>query len=157
MHVYGIDFMELSVDGYLWLKALHIIFVICWMAGMLYLPRLFVYHSKVAVGSEASEMFKVMERKLMRGIMNPCMIITFILGIWLAIGTGAFAPGSGGWMHAKLLLVLGLGGAHGMMSKYRKAFARDENSKSERFFRIFNEVPAVIMVIVVLLVVLKPF
>lgn len=141
---------------YLWLKALHIIFVVCWMAGMLYLPRLFVYHTKVAKSSEASEMFKVMERKLMRGIMLPCMILTFVLGLWLAVHTDAFGPGNG-WMHAKLLLVLVMAGLHGMMSKYRKAFERDENVKSERFFRIFNEVPAVIMVIIILFVVLKPF
>lgn len=149
--------MELSATMYLWLKALHVIFVVCWMAGLLYLPRLFVYHAQVAVGSEASELFKVMEHKLMRGIMLPCMIITFILGLWLAIGTGVFAPGNGGWMHMKLLLVLAMAASHGMMSKYRKAFARDANIKSERFFRIFNEIPAVIMVIIILLVVLKPF
>ena len=145
------------MELYLWLKALHIIFMVCWMAGMLYLPRLFVYHSKVAVGSEASEIFKVMERKLMRGIMLPCMVATFILGFSLAVKTDAFGPGHGGWLHAKLLLVLVLAGLHGMMSKYRKAFARDENVKSERFFRIFNEVPAVVMVVIILLVVLKPF
>lgn len=150
--------MSLTAEQYLWLKALHIIFVICWMAGMLYLPRLFVYHCQVAPKSEASELFKVMERKLMRVIINPCMIITFILGFTLAFGTGAFAPGSGnGWMHAKLAFVLLLGAIHGMMSKYRKAFERDENVKSERFFRIFNEVPAIVMVVIVLLVVLKPF
>lgn len=142
---------------YLWLKALHIIFVVCWMAGMLYLPRLFVYHSKVAPGSEASELFKVMERKLMRGIMLPCMILTFVLGFALAIKSGSFEQGNGGWLHVKLVLVLALGGLHGMMSKYRKDFAVDQNKKSEKFFRIFNEIPAVIMVVIILLVVLKPF
>ncbi len=145
-----------SADLYLWLKALHIIFVVCWMAGMLYLPRLFVYHSKVPPKSEAAEMFKVMERKLMRGIMLPCMIATFLLGIALAVKTNAFGPGNG-WFHAKLLLVLVMAGLHGMMSKYRKAFARDEYVKTERYFRIFNEIPAVLMVVIILLVVLKPF
>jgi putative membrane protein len=142
---------------YLWLKALHLLAVISWMAGMLYLPRLFVYHTKVAPGSEASEMFKVMERKLMRGIMLPAMVATWVLGLWLAVYTEAFTSGNGGWLHAKLGLVLLLSGVHGMLSKYRKAFARDANVKSERYFRILNEVPALLMVGIVLLVVLKPF
>ncbi len=147
----------ISVEGYLWLKALHIIAVVSWMAGMLYLPRLFVYHTKVAKGSEASELFKIMELKLMRVIINPAMIATWILGLTLAIKTDAFAPSNGGWLHVKLALVLGLQVCHAMMSRYRKAFARDENKKSERFFRLFNEVPAVLMVVIILLVVLKPF
>ena len=144
-------------DGYLWLKALHIIAVISWMAGMLYLPRLFVYHTQVKAGSEASELIKVMERKLMRLIINPAMIATWVLGIWLAVKINAFAPQNGGWLHAKLGLVLLLQISHAMMSRYRKAFARDQNVKSERFFRLFNEVPAVLMVVIVLLVVIKPF
>ncbi len=127
-----------------------------WMAGMLYLPRLFVYHSRVKPGSEASELFKVMERKLLRGIINPAMIVTWILGIWLIVRTDALSPGNG-WLHAKLTCVVGLQICHAMMSRYRKAFARDQNVKSEKFFRIFNEVPAALMVIIVLLVVLKPF
>ena len=144
-------------EGYLWLKALHIIAVISWMAGMLYLPRLFVYHTQVPVGSQASELFKTMERKLMRLIINPAMITTWVLGIWLAIKINGFAPGNGGWLHAKLAMVVGLQITHALMSRYRKAFARDENTKSERFFRLFNEIPAVLMVVIVLLVVLKPF
>ena len=146
----------MHADTYLWLKALHIIAVISWMAGMLYLPRLFVYHTQVAVGSEASELFKIMERKLMRVIINPAMIATWILGIWLGIVTGAFGPGNG-WLHAKLAMVVGLQICHAMMSRYRKAFERDRNTKSERFFRLFNEIPAVLMVVIVLLAVLKPF
>ena len=144
-------------EGYLWLKALHIIAVLSWMAGMLYLPRLFVYHTQVKAGSEASEILKVMERKLMRIIINPAMIATWVLGIWLALKINAFGPGNGGWLHAKLGLLVLMQIAHAMMSRYRKAFARDQNVKSERFFRIFNEVPAVLMVVIVLLVVIKPF
>ncbi len=146
----------MNAEAYLWLKALHLIAVISWMAGMLYLPRLFVYHTKVAKGSEASEMFKVMEHKLMRLIINPAMIVTWVLGIWLIIKTNAFSPGNG-WLHAKLTLLVLMQISHAMMSRYRKAFLRDENVKSERFFRIFNEVPAVLMILIVLLVVLKPF
>jgi len=147
----------MSTETYMWLKALHIIAVISWMAGMLYLPRLFVYHSQVKPGSEASEIFKVMERKLLRFIINPAMIATWILGLWLAIKTNAFAPANGGWLHAKLGFVIILQICHAFMSRYRKAFARDERPKSERFFRLFNEIPAVAMVVIVLLVVLKPF
>lgn len=141
---------------YLWVKAFHIIAVLSWMAGMLYLPRLFVYHSQVAVGSEASELFKVMERKLMRFIINPAMIAAWIFGVWLIIITKAGAPGMGYWMHAKIALLIGMQIAHAMMSRYRKAFFRDERPKSERYFRWFNEVPTVLMIGIVFLVVLKP-
>jgi len=142
-------------EYYLWLKALHIIFVISWMAGLLYLPRLYVYHTQVTPGSEADETFKVMERRLLRIIMNPAMIIAFISGILLIIATGAGAPGTGYWMHIKLVLVLGMGAVHGMLSSYRKAFARGENQKSEKFYRLLNEVPTLLMVVIVLLVVIK--
>ena len=142
-------------EYYLWLKALHIIFVISWMAGLLYLPRLYVYHTQVTPGSEADETFKVMERRLLRIIMNPAMIIAFISGILLIIATGAGAPGTGYWMHIKLVLVLGMGAVHGMLSSYRKAFERGENQKSEKFYRLLNEVPTVLMVAIVLLVVIK--
>jgi len=144
-------------ESYLWLKALHIIALISWMAGMLSLPRLFVYHTQVAPGSEASELFKVMERKLMRLIINPAMIATWIFGLWLAIKINAFAPGNGYWLHTKLGLVVLMQICHAMLSRYRKAFARDQNVKSERFFRVLNEVPAVLMIGIVWLVVLKPF
>jgi protoporphyrinogen IX oxidase len=143
-------------DSYHWLKAFHIIAVISWMAGMLYLPRLFVYHSKTAPGSEASELFKVMELKLMRVIINPAMIATWILGLWLAVKINAFDPANGMWLHYKLSLVIVLQVVHAMMSRYRKAFARDERPKSEKYFRIFNEVPAVLMVLIVILVVVRP-
>jgi putative membrane protein len=126
------------------------------MCGMLYLPRLFVYHSKVAVGSEASELFKVMERKLMRLIINPAMVVAWILGVWLIVITKAGAPGDGIWMHLKIALLIGMQIAHAMMSRHRKAFFRDERPKSERYFRWFNEVPTVLMIGIVLLVVIKP-
>ncbi len=141
---------------YHWLKAFHIIAVIAWMCGMLYLPRLFVYHSKVAVGSEASEIFKVMERKLMRLIINPAMIISWILGLWIAVKINAFDPVNGLWLHYKLTLMIGMQIAHAMMSRYRKAFARDERPKSEKYFRFFNEVPTILMIIIVILVVVRP-
>jgi putative membrane protein len=137
-----------------WLKALHVIAVISWMAGMLYLPRLFVYHSGVAAGSEASETFKVMEGRLLRAIINPAMVVTWIVGLWLAWTSFRF---QGGWLHAKLALVLALSGLHGHFSAAVRAFAEDRNSRSARYWRIMNEVPAVIMVLVVVLVIVKPF
>ena len=142
-------------EYYLWLKAIHVIFVIAWMVGMFYLPRLYVYHCQVTLGSEADETFKVMERKLLRVIMNPAMIVSFITGILLIFATGAGAPGTGYWIHIKLVLVLAMAALHGMLSSYRKAFARGENQKSERFFRILNEVPTVLVIVIVLLVVVK--
>lgn len=144
-------------EYYLWIKALHIIAVISWMAGMLYLPRLFVYHSKVAVGSEASELFKEMERKLLRFIINPAMIAAWILGGLLIYITEAGAPGTGGWMHAKLVMLILLQISHAMMSRYRKMFLRDERPKSETYFRWFNEVPTVLMIGIVIVVITKPF
>lgn len=144
-------------DFYHWLKTLHIIAVIAWMCGMLYLPRLFVYHCKVAAGSEASELFKVMERRLMRLIINPAMIATWIFGLWLAFHINAFdVQANGAWLHWKVALVLVMQVVHAMMSRYRKAFARDERPKSERYFRIFNEAPTLLMIIIVWLVVVKP-
>ena len=137
-----------------WLKAFHIIAVIAWMAGMLYLPRLFVYHSAADVGSIQSETFKVMERRLLRAIMTPAMIATWLLGLWLAYQGGWFkAP----WLHAKLLLVFLLSGVHGMLSRYVKDFAADKRRKNAKFFRIINEVPTVLMILIVILAVVKPF
>jgi putative membrane protein len=139
---------------YLWLKAFHIIAVISWMAGMLYLPRLFVYHCEAETGSRQSETFKTMEHRLLRFIMTPAMIVTWVLGLWLAWVGGLFtAP----WLHAKLALVILMSGAHGMMSRFVKDFAADSNRKSQKFYRIFNEVPTVLMILVVLLAVLKPW
>jgi putative membrane protein len=139
---------------YLWLKSLHIIAVIAWMAGMLYLPRLFVYHAGVPAHSPQSETFKVMERRLLKAIMNPAMIATWGFGIWLAVEGGWFKAG---WLHGKLALVLLLSGLHGYLSASVRRFANDQNTKSARFYRFLNEVPTILLVLIVLLVVLKPF
>ncbi|SRR5258706_15834164 len=143
-------------EPYLWLKALHIIAMTAWMAGMLYLPRLFVYHTQVAVGSEASELFKVMERRLLRYIINPAMVATWVFGLWLAHTIHAFDTANGYWLHAKLGLVLLLQVAHAVMARCRRQFAQDRNTHSARFYRILNEVPTVLLILIVLVVVLKP-
>lgn len=135
-------------------KSLHIISFIAWMAGLLYLPRLFVYHTAAEKGSELSETLKVMERKLLRYIMNPAMIATWGFGLWLASMLGSHTEG---WFHAKLTLVLLLSGSHGMMSKMRKNFEKDENTNSAKFYRIFNEVPTVLMIGIVFLAIVRPF
>ena len=144
---------------YSWIKAFHIIAVIAWLAGMLYLPRLFVYHCAAEQGSVQSETFKVMERRLLRAIINPAMIATWILGLWLAwLGPdsryGWFASG---WLIAKLALVLLLSALHGLFARWVKDFGSDQNRHSQKFYRIINEVPTVLMIAIVLLVVLKPF
>ena len=139
---------------YEWAKALHVIAVISWMAGMLYLPRLMVYHAESQKGSIQSETFKIMERRLLKGIINPAMIVTWVLGLYLAWSAFAF---KGGWLHAKILLVLVLSAIHGMLSKHVRNFANDRNEKSSRYFRILNEVPAVLMLGIVILVIVKPF
>ena len=139
---------------YEWLKAFHVISVIAWMAGMLYLPRLFVYHCDTDPGSRQSETFKVMERRLLKAIINPAMIATWVFGLWLVWWGGWYvAP----WFYAKFLLVILLSGVHGMLSRFVKDFAADRNRKTQKFYRIINEVPAVLMVLVVILVVVKPF
>jgi protoporphyrinogen IX oxidase len=147
------------VDIYAWLKAIHIIAVIAWMAGMLYLPRLFVYHCAAEKGSIQSETFKVMERRLLRWIINPAMIATWVFGLSLAwLGPDSrFGWFNSGWLQAKILLVLLLSAAHGLFARWVKDFAADNNRHSQRLYRIINEVPTVIMVLIVLLVVLKPF
>ena len=139
---------------YLWLKALHIIAVISWMAGMLYLPRLFVYHCAAALGSPQSETFKVMERRLLRLIINPAMIATWVLGLWLAWDAGLWHVG---WLHAKIALVIGLSAVHGFFARCVKDFAADRNTLSPRFYRMVNEVPTILMIAIVILVVVKPF
>ncbi|MCZ6848007.1 MAG: protoporphyrinogen oxidase HemJ [Alphaproteobacteria bacterium] len=148
--------MEWLTDLYPWTRALHIIAVIAWMAGMLYLPRLFVYHSGAAPGSENSEMLKIMERRLLRAIINPAMMAVFLLGGALLLTPGV-ADWSMGWLHLKLLLVLVMAGLHGMMSKWRKEFEADRNQHSAKFYRIANEVPAVLVIAIVVLAVVKPF
>ncbi len=140
--------------AYPWIKAFHVIAVIAWMAGMLYLPRLFVYHAAAPVGSPQSETFKVMEQRLLDVITTPAMTVTWILGLWLAWQSGFWAAP---WLHAKLLLVLALSGLHGYLSSVVRAFRQDRNTKSTRHWRMINEVPTVLMIGIVILVIVKPF
>jgi putative membrane protein len=139
---------------YPWLKALHVIAVISWMAGMLYLPRLFVYHCAAEPRSVQSETFKVMEHRLLTVIINPAMVATWALGLWLAWDGGFFAAH---WLQAKLVLVLILSGVHGFFAGCVRAFAADQNRRPQKFYRIINEVPTVLMIGIVLLAVVKPF
>jgi putative membrane protein len=139
---------------YQWLLAFHIIAVIAWMAGMLYLPRLFVYHCEADVGSRQSETFKVMERRLLKAIITPAMILTWLLGLWLAYSGAWFGAH---WLHVKFVLVLAMSGVHGILSKYVREFAADRRRKSQKFFRILNEVPTVLLIAIVILAVVKPF
>jgi protoporphyrinogen IX oxidase len=138
----------------LWVKALHIISVIAWMAGMLYLPRLFVYHAETTRGSEASETFKVMERRLLKAIVNPSMILVFLTGFTLVYLTGDWRDG---WWQAKFILVLGLAGLHGYFARCVRAFAEDRNERPAHFYRFLNEAPTILMIFVVVLAVVKPF
>ena len=139
---------------YLWIKAAHVIAVIAWMAGMLYLPRLFVYHADAERGSVQSETFKVMERRLYRAIINPAMIVTWAAGLWLAWKGFGF---SGGWLHGKIGLVFLMSGVHGYLGGAVRRFAEDRNEKPARHWRIVNEVPTLLMIAIVILVVVKPF
>ena len=139
---------------YNWLLALHIIAVIAWMAGMLYLPRLFVYHTRAAKGSELSETFKVMERRLLRGIINPAMIAAWVLGLALAWRGDHWGEG---WFHAKVALLIGMQLIHAALARWRRAFANDANTHSDRFFRFMNEVPTLLLIGIVILAVVKPF
>ena len=139
---------------YLWLKAVHIIAVISWMAGMLYLPRPFVYPCAAQPGSEQSETFKVMERRLLKFIINPAMTVAWLLGAWLAWSGGWFtAP----WFQAKLALVVAMSGLHGYLVRFVRQFAEDKNQHSQKFYRIVNEIPTVLMIAIVLLATVKPF
>jgi putative membrane protein len=141
---------------YPWTKALHIIAVIAWMAGLLYLPRLFVYHCDVPAGSQSSELFKIMEWRLYRFIMTPAMIASFVFGIILALTPGLI-DWHAGWFYVKLVSVFLMAGVHGMMSRWRKDFLADRNRHPQRFFRIMNEVPTVLMLVIVVMVVVQPF
>lgn len=136
----------------LWLKALHIIFVVAWFAGLFYLPRLFVYHAQCD-DAASRERFKVMERKLYRGIMTPTMVLTLILGTWIWLGYGF----RGGWLHAKLALVVLLVIYHFWLGRLTADFARDANRRSHVFYRWINELPLVLLAAIVVLVVVKPF
>ena len=139
---------------YEWIKALHVIAVIAWMAGMLYLPRLFVYHCQAESGSRQSETFKLMERRLLKAIINPAMAVTWVAGLYLA-WAGHFL--TAGWFHGKLLLVLLLSGVHGFFSRCVKDFEADRNLRSQKFYRIVNEVPTGLLIGIVILVIVKPF
>jgi putative membrane protein len=139
---------------YLWIKAAHVIAVISWMAGMLYLPRLFVYHSETPKGSIQSDTFKIMERRLLKAIINPAMALTWVLGLILVWQGGWITSG---WLHAKILLVLVLSGVHGFLSKTVRIFAADQNTRPAKFYRMINEVPTVLMILIVILVIVKPF
>jgi putative membrane protein len=139
---------------YDWVKAFHIIAVIAWMAGMLYLPRLFVYHCGAPAGSDLSETLKVMERRLLKIIINPAMVMTWIFGLWLGLSAGWF---SSGWLWVKLALVLALSAVHGLFVRWVRDFQRDQNPHSNKFYRVINEVPTLLMIAIVILAVVKPF
>jgi protoporphyrinogen IX oxidase len=142
------------VSFYPWVKAIHVIAVISWMAGMLYLPRLFVYHAEAQIGSVQAETFKTMERRLLRLIINPAMIVTWIFGLWLAWTGLQF---TGGWLHAKIAAVIGLSAVHGYFARAVRLFGEDRNEQSARHWRIINEIPTLLMIVIVILVVVKPF
>ena len=139
---------------YPWFKALHIIAIISWMAGMLYLPRLFIYHCAAKPGSEQSDTFKVMERRLLTIIMNPAMVASWVLGLWLAFDGRYYVSG---WFQAKLLLVLAMSAVHGFFVRWVREFGLDKNQHDQKFYRIINEIPTVLMIGIVILVVVKPF
>lgn len=146
---------EFLASAYLWIKALHVISVIFWMAGMAYLPRLFVYHAEAVPGSEKSETFKIMERRLMRGIINPAMLAAFLFGGLMIWANPDLL--SQHWFHVKLFLVIVMTGFHGFFSRWRRDFEADRNKRSARFYRIYNEAPPVLVVFIVILVIVKPF
>jgi len=150
------DIQIFLIDNRDWLRAFHIISFVAWMAGLLYLPRLFVYHSQTQPRSEISETFKIMERKLYKGIMTPGMVLTFVFGIALLF-TSQYFQDDNYWMYLKIFLVLCLASAHGHMGKWRRRFESDKNIRGPGFYRVINEVPTVIMICIVLLVILKPF
>lgn len=144
------------MNWYAWVLALHVISIIAWMAGLLYLPRLFVYHADAEIGSVQSETFKVMERRLLRAITTPAMIASWLFGLILAFGFGA-VDFSQGWMWLKAALVIALSGFHGVLTRHQKAFAADRNEKPAKYFRIINEIPTLIMIVIVISVIVKPF
>lgn len=147
---------DFLAEIYLWVKALHVISIIAWMAGLLYLPRLFVYHTEVALGSPESERFKIMERRLFRAIMNPAMIATFLFGS-LLLATPGVVDWSDGWIWVKLAMVLVLSHVHHLMGRWRKDFAADLNTRSSKYFRVANEVPTLAMIVIVIMVIVRPF
>jgi putative membrane protein len=150
----GLAMLIFGAVAYPWIKAFHVIAVISWLVGMLYLPRLFVYHAEVPVGSPQSEIFKVMEQRLLNIITTPAMVVAWVLGIWLAWQSGYWAAP---WFHAKLACVLALSGLHGYLSASTRAFREDRNTKPARHWRIINEIPTLLMIAIVILVIVKPF
>ncbi len=148
--------MDFLAAAYPWIKAFHIISVIAWMAGLLYLPRLFVYHAAEPIGSPTAATFKLMERRLLRGIMNPAMVAVFVFGGLLLLTPGVIDWASG-WIYAKLVLVVVLAALHHALADWGKAFAADRNTRSAGFYRMINEVPTLVIIAVVVLVVVKPF
>lgn len=141
--------------AYLWLKAFHVIAVVAWMAGLFYLPRLMVYHRRTAVGSETSEIFKIMERRLLKAIMYPAMGLSWLLGVSLIWVTDAFA-GLSLWLVVKLAAVVAMTAFHLWLAKFVRAFAEDERPQDERFFRLINEIPTVLLIVIVIMAVVKP-
>jgi TIGR00701 family protein len=139
-----------------WVKAFHVISVIAWMAGLFYLPRLFVYHADAEIGSKQSETFKVMERRLLRAITTPAMIATWIFGLWMVIGFQAVSFAEG-WVWVKAVLVIAMSGYHGLLVRHTKAFAEDRNDKPARYFRMINEIPTLLMIGIVIAVIVRPF
>ena len=147
-------FLELTTPFMLWIKAAHIFFVMSWMAGMLYLPRLFVYHCETVAGAPDYARFVLMERKLMKIIINPAMVGTWVFGLWLAAIQDVWLQG---WFIAKFVLVLALSGIHGMFSRWRRDFEAGRNQRTQRFFRLVNEAPALLLIAIIVFVVVKPF
>jgi putative membrane protein len=145
-----------GMDIYLYVKAFHVIAVIAWMAGMFYLPRLYVYHTGAARGSELSETLKVMENRLLRFIINPAMIASWLLGLILIFGFSVIDMRTAGWLHVKLTAVVLLTVLHILLAKWRKDFAADRNTRSAGFYRLINEVPTVLLIIIVIMVIVKP-
>lgn len=143
----------LSGSAYLWIKAVHVIAVISWMAGLLYLPRLFVYHTSVHPKSETSQTFKIMERRLIKAIMVPAMILAWTLGLVMAVEGGLFSQP---WFHVKLLAVVAMTASHFFLARCKTAFAEDRNTRSQKFYRVLNEVPTLLMIVIVILVIVKP-
>lgn len=150
----------MTIDALIWLypwtKAFHIISMVAWMAGMFYLPRLYVYHCDMQPGSVESERFKVMEWRLFKQIINPAMIATWVFGTMLVLTPG-IVDWSSGWWHVKFVCVLAMAGFHGALSKWRRMFMDDKNTKSHKFYRVANEVPTLLLMIIVIMVVVRPF
>jgi putative membrane protein len=142
---------------YPWVKAGHVVSLIAWMAGMFYLPRLYVYHTMLAPGTTESERFKVMERRLLKQIINPAMIATWVFGLALVLTPGVIDWAQDGWWHVKFAMVLLMSGFHGAMSKWRREFLEDRNRRSHKFYRVANEVPTVLMLVIVVMVIVRPF